>query len=102
MLATTKQMRTLVRSLVAVQKGSSWGSATWTDKCVSKRADVSNLRNVTFRLCEDEVTALAKLQTAMFVLGYTNKVKVTVSEADYMRRISGGVYLRINKCVLEA
>jgi hypothetical protein len=100
MLATTKQMRTLVRNLVKVASGG-WASTTWTDKCKSKRTDVSNLRNVTFVLCEDGATALAKLQTAMFVLGYTNKVKVTISEADYMRRISGGVYLRINKCVLE-
>jgi len=102
MLATTKQIRALVRSLVAVQTGSSWGSATWTDKCKSKRADVSTLRNVTFRLCEDGATALAKLQTAMFVLGYTNKVKITSTESDYFTRTAGGTYLRINKCVLEA
>jgi hypothetical protein len=102
MLATTKQIRALVRSLVAVQTGSYFGNSTWTDKCKSKRANVSNLRNVTFRLCEDGATALAKLQTAMFVLGYTNKVKVTISEGDYYARSSGGVYLRINKCVLEA
>jgi len=100
MQATTKQIRALVRSLVAVQTGSSWGSATWTDKCKSKITDVSNLRNITFRLCEDEVTALAKLKKAMFALGYTNKIKVTHSEQDYMRRIGGGTYLRINKCVL--
>jgi hypothetical protein len=102
MLATTKQMRTLVRSLVAVQTGSSWGSATWTDKCKSKRADVSNLRNIAFRLCEDEVTAIAKLKTAMFVLGYTNEVHVTSTQSDYFTRTTGGTYLRINKCVLEA
>ena len=102
MLATTKQIRALVRSLVAVQQGSSWGSATWTDKCKSKTTDVSNLRNVTFKLCEDEATALAKLQTAMFVLGYTNKVYVTSTQSDYFTRTTGGTYLRINKCVLEA
>ena len=102
MLATTKQIRALVRSLVAVQQGSSWGSSTWTDKCKSKTTDVSNLRNVTFKLCEDEVTAIAKLQTAMFVLGYTNKVHVTSTQSDYFTRTTGGTYLRINKCVLEA
>ena len=101
MLATTKQMRTLVRSLVAVQQGSSWGSATWTDKCKSKKTDVSNLRNVTFKLCEDEATALAKLQTAMFVLGYTNEVHVTSTQSDYFTRTAGGTYLRINNCILE-
>ena len=101
MLATTKQIRALVRGLVAVQTGNYFGSSTWTDKCKSKQADVSTLRNVTFVLAEDGKQAVAKLELAMFLMGYTNKVKTTRSKYDVLARSGGSTYLRINKCVLE-
>ena len=91
MLATTKQVRALVKGLCSVRTHS------YTDK--SKRG--SNLRNVTFMLCEDGQQAVAKLQLAMFLMGYTNTVKTTISEVHYAARTGGYTYLRINKCVLE-
>ena len=91
MLATTKQVRALVHGLVAVRAHS------YTDK----RKRGSNLRNVTFMLCEDGDKAVAKLQLAMFLMGYTNTVKTTTSEVHYAARTGGYTYLRINKCVLE-
>jgi hypothetical protein len=53
-------------------------------------------------LAEDGAKAVAKLQLAMFLMGYTNKVKTTISEVHYAARTGGYTYLRINKCVLEA
>lgn len=101
MLATTKQVRALVRGLVQTTRN--WGnSGTWTDKCKSIKTDVSNLRNVTFMIAEDGAKAKAKLELAMFLMGYTNKVKTTTSEVHYAARTGGYTYLRINKCVLEA
>jgi hypothetical protein len=95
MLATTKQVRALVKGLCSVRTHS------YTDKCKSIKTDVSNLRNVTFMLCEDGAKAVAKLELAMFLMGYTNKVKTTISEVHYAARTGGYTYLRINKCVLE-
>ena len=91
MLATTKQVRALVHGLCSVRAHS------YTDK--SKRG--SDRRNVTFMLCEDGNKAVAKLQLAMFLMGYTNTVKTTTSEVHYAARTGGYTYLRINKCVLE-
>jgi hypothetical protein len=91
MLATTKQVRTLVKALCAVQAHS------YTDK--SALGD--NRRNISFMLCENKEQALQKLQLAMFVLGYTNKVKTTTSNYNSNVRQGGYDYLRINNCILE-
>ena len=91
MLATTKQVRALVHGLCSVRTHS------YTDK--SKRG--SDRRNVTFMLCEDGAKAVAKLELAMFLMGYTNKVKTTTSEVHYAARTGGYTYLRINNCILE-
>ena len=85
MLATTKQVRALVRGLCNVRTHS------YTDK--SYRDD---RRNVTFMLCEDKQHAQQKLQLAMFLMGYTNTVKTTTSEVSYAARSGGYSYLRIH------
>ena len=85
MLATTKQIRALVRGLCSVRTHS------YTDK--SYRDD---RRNVTFMLCEDKQKAKDKLQLAMFLMGYTNTVKTTTSKISYEARSGGYSYLRIH------
>ena len=85
MLATTKQVRALVKGLCSVRAHS------YTDK--SYRGD---RRNVTFMLCEDKQQAQEKLQLAMFLMGYTNTVKTTTSEVSYAARSGGYSYLRIH------
>ena len=85
MLATTKQVRALVRGLCNVRTHS------YTDK--SYRDD---RRNVTFMLCEDKQKAKDKLQLAMFLMGYTNTVKTTTSKISYEARSGGYSYLRIH------
>ena len=85
MLATTKQVRALVRGLCSVRTHS------YTDK--SYRDD---RRNVTFMLCEDKQQAQQKLQLAMFLMGYTNTVKTTTSKISYEARSGGYSYLRIH------
>jgi secreted Zn-dependent insulinase-like peptidase len=85
MLATTKQVRALVRGLCNVRTHS------YTDK--SYRDD---RRNVTFMLCENKQQAKDKLQLAMFLMGYTNIVKVTTSKVSYEARSGGYSYLRIH------
>ena len=86
MLATTQQVRALVHGLCSVRAHS------YTDK--SKRG--SDRRNVTFMLYEDKEQAQQKLQLALFVMGYTNKVKITTSEVSYAARSGGYSYLRIH------
>ncbi len=85
MLATTKQVRALVRGLCSVRAHS------YTDK--SYRDD---RRNVTFMLCEDKQRAKDKLQLAMFLMGYTNTVKTTTSKVSTAARSGGYSYLRIH------
>ena len=85
MLATTKQVRALVRGLCSVRTHS------YTDK--SYRDD---RRNVTFMLCEDKQHAKDKLQLAMFLMGYTNTIKTTTSKVSYAARSGGYSYLRIH------
>jgi hypothetical protein len=87
MLATTKQVRKLVHSLCTVYAHS------YTDKSASKRKKETNLRNITF-LAQYSTTQqdAERLRVVMFLMGYTNTVKVTVK--NYC-------YLRINNCILE-
>jgi secreted Zn-dependent insulinase-like peptidase len=85
MLATTKQVRALVRGLCNVRTHS------YTDK--SYRDD---RRNVTFMLCENKQQAKDKLQLAMFLMGYTNTIKTTTSKVSYAARSGGYSYLRIH------
>jgi hypothetical protein len=93
MLATTKQVRALVKALCGVS------TQSYTDKS----AQGDNRRNVSFILWEDKEQALQKLQLAMFVLGYTNTVKTTTSKHTSLGswRTGGSTYLRINNCILE-
>ena len=87
MLATTKQVRKLAQALCNVSGHS------YTDKSASKRKKETNLRNITFfvrySIAQQEAE---RLRVAMFLMGYTNTVKVTVK--NYC-------YLRINNCILE-
>ena len=86
MLATTKQVRKLVRNICTVYKHS------YTDVSASKRKTGTNLRNVTF--CAQYSTAkqdAQQLREALFLCGYTNTVKTTLGKYSY---------IRINNCVL--
>jgi hypothetical protein len=90
MLATTKQVRKLVRSICTV------GGNSYTDVSASKRKSKTktNLRNVTFSIRYNFAQEEAQqLREALFLSGFTNKVKVTVA---------GTCYLRINNCILGA
>ena len=93
MLATTKQVRALVKGLCEVR------GQSYTDKS----AQGDDRRNVSFMLYENKEQALQKLQLAMFVMGYTNKVKTTTSKNVSVGswRTGGYDYLRINNCILE-
>ena len=95
MFASTKLVRKIVRS---INNGAVYGYS-YTDKC--KR--VENLRNVTFFIDANKAENVKeKLQLALFVAGYTNKVKVTTSKeySNGLLRGGGVTYLRINNCVL--
>ena len=88
MLATTKQARALARSFCTVYAHS------YTDKSASKIKSGTNLRNITFCAQYSTVQQEAeRLRVAMFLMGYTNKVKVTLGKYSY---------LRINNCILGA
>jgi hypothetical protein len=87
MLATTKQVRKLVHSICTVYKHS------YTDVSASKRKTGTNLRNITF--CAQYSTTQQDaqlLREALFLCGYTNKVKTTLGKYSY---------IRINNCTLE-
>ena len=90
MLATTKQVRKLVRSICTVY------TKSYTDVSASKRkkgAVKTNLRNVTF--CAQYSTTQQDaqlLREALFLSGYTNTVKTTLGKYSY---------IRINNCILE-
>ena len=87
MLATTKQVRKLVRSICTVYKHS------YTDVSASKRKTGTNLRNITFCAQYSTIQEDAQqLREALFLCGYTNKVKTTLGMYSY---------IRINNCVLE-
>ena len=88
MLATTKQVRKLVRNICTVYKHS------YTDVSASKRKTGTNLRNVTFLAQYSTTKQDAQLlQEALFLCGYTNKVKTTLGKYSY---------IRVNNCTLEA
>jgi hypothetical protein len=87
MLATTKQARTLARSVCAVD------GRSYTDVSACKRKTGTNLRNITF--CAQYSTTqqdAQQLREALFLCGYTNKVKTTLGKYSY---------IRINNCKLE-
>jgi hypothetical protein len=69
MLATTKQVRKLVRSFCTVYTHS------YTDKSASKIKSGTNLRNITF-LAQYSTTQedAERLRVVMFLCGYTNTV----------------------------
>jgi hypothetical protein len=87
MLATTKQVRKLVHSICTVY------TKSYTDVSASKRKTGTNLRNITF--CAQYSTTqqdAQQLREALFLCGYTNKVKTTLGKYSY---------IRINNCKLE-
>jgi hypothetical protein len=95
MFANTKLVRKIVRS---VANGAVY-NYSYTDK--NKRDE--NLRYVTFFIDSDKAEGVkAKVQLALFVAGYNNKVKVTTSKEYSSGFVRGGgvTYLRINNCVL--
>jgi hypothetical protein len=89
MLATTKQVRTLAKSLCTV------GGRTYTDVSTRRKGVMTNLRNIAIGTRASTAQQEAdKLRTALFIMGYTNAVRVTYAQS--------GCWLRINKCILEA
>lgn len=90
--ATTKQVRAIVRGLGVAYKSDIWGSYTWTDRCNDE-----NMRLVCFRISELAADdTLRKVNEALFLAGFTNKVKVTHSTGcKHITYSTGGTYLRI-------
>jgi len=86
MLATTLQMRTILRSAVSTGK-------IYTDKCANK-----NMRRLACAVSYKQDTAYMqalqkRVADAVFLAGFTNSVKVTQS-AEYGRE-GGIVYVRV-------
>jgi len=86
MLATTLQMRTILRSAVSTGK-------IYTDKCANK-----NMRRLACAVSYKQDTAYMqalqkRVQDAVFLAGFANSVKVTQS-AEYGRE-GGIVYVRV-------
>jgi len=86
MLATTLQMRTILRSVFNVSK-------IYTDKCADKK-----MRRLACAVSYKQDTAYMqtlqkRLQDAVFLAGFTNSVKITQS-AEYGRE-GGIVYVRV-------
>jgi hypothetical protein len=96
MLATTKLVRKIVRS---INNGAVYGNS-YTD--ITKANN--NLRNVTFFVYKHSAEAIAtELRIMLKLLGYANVVKVTTSkeiEQGFLRG-GGNTYLRINNCILD-
>ena len=94
MLATTKLVRKIVRS---INNGAVYGNS-YTD--ITKANN--NLRNVTFFIDYYKAQTIAtELRILLKLLGYNNKVKVTTSKEHAFLRRGGNTYLRINNCVLD-
>ena len=87
MIASTKEIRSLIRKHFADVLG--YGS-------YSDKSNDANMRLVTFKV---SVTSLIELQKdvefLMFCAGYTNRVKVTGVQRDFVARKFGAQYLRI-------
>ena len=94
MLATTKIVRKFARSI----NGGGFEGDTWTDRGqrVSRKRD-DGMRHVAFRLHNKAAAdkLAAELAALLFMTGYTNEVKRTTSEGDWMRRTQGGEYVRV-------
>ena len=95
MFASTKLVRKIVRSIAR----DAIYNYSYTDKT---KAD-NNLRHVSFFIDSSKAEDVKEnLELALFVAGYTNKVKVTTSKEYSSGFVRGGgvTYLRINNCVL--
>jgi hypothetical protein len=92
MLANVKTVKQFVKS-VADMQSTGWERRIWQDR--NKRD--ATLRNVAFRFWDSaEADAVAEQLTVMlFAAGYTNKVKRTSKQTDYISRTSGGEYVRV-------
>ena len=93
MLATTKTVRKFARGIY----GKTFDT-TWTD--MSKRvsfAKDNGVRYVAFRLFNkaDADRLAENLQLTLFAAGYTNKVRRTTVDSDWMTRNIGGEYVRV-------
>ena len=92
MLANVKTVKQFVRS-VADMKCNGWQRRIWQDK--NKRDNT--LRNVAFRFFDSaEADKVAEqLRVILFTAGYTNVVKRTSRDSDWMTRTEGGEYVRV-------
>jgi hypothetical protein len=96
MFASTKLVRKIVRSVA--------NGAVYNYSYTDKTKEDNNLRHVSFFIDASKAEDVkAKVQLALFVAGYNNKVKVTTSKEHNSGFVRGGgvTYLRINNCVLE-
>ena len=96
MFASTKLVRKIVRSVA--------NGAVYNYSYTDKTKEDNNLRHVSFFIDANKAEDVkAKVQLALFVAGYNNKVKVTTSKEYSSGFVRGGgvTYLRINNCVLE-
>ena len=91
MQATTKQVKAIVQTL-ADMRGDGINRRIWADKATD-----TTKRNMAFKFWSakeaDEVAR--RLQFTLATQGYTNKVKRTSVDSDYMARTEGGEYVRV-------
>ena len=92
MLANVQTVKQFVRS-VADMSSNGWQRRIWQDK--NKRDNT--LRNVGFRFFDSaEADKVAEqLRVILFTAGYTNVVKRTSVDSDWMTRTEGGEYVRV-------
>ncbi len=91
MLANVKTVRGIVQTLCNLE-GSGLYRRQWADKAVG-----ATKRNMAFRFWDEtEADTVAKrLQAQLTAQGYTNTVKRTDVDSDYMTRTEGGHYVRV-------
>lgn len=91
MQATTKQVKTIVRTLADIQGGSLY-RRVWADKAVNE-----SMRNMAFRFwsSKEADTVAERLQKELAAQGYTNKVRRTSVRSNYAKHTEGGEYVRV-------
>lgn len=92
MLANKGFVRSIVNSIADI-KGNSLYRQQWCDKTKVN----SEERLLTFRFwnIKEADTVAKRLQDTITACGYTNKVKRTDVDSDYMARTQGGHYVRV-------
>lgn len=92
MLANKQTVKSIVATLANMQ-GSRWGRRTWCDK--TKIDAAQRLLVFRFFSATEADTVAQKLQAALTAQGYTNTVKRTSVESNFMTKTEGGEYVRV-------